>query len=220
MKKAIVIAVLTVVAPLCLFADDLAVKVARESTMYDILAGRPEAERKVLYRALQPEAQAALWRVHLSRFVEQHPDLNSYQRELIARFEEFLTAETFAAPAGSDELRTQVREPLDRLQDAVRIAFPAELAEEAFTRIGPADEPLEFVPGGGFERHGITRRGGRIETNPCQGCGTGGVPDCSCSLSSDWCGIGSYCGGSTCYPAEGCGFMLRYLCDSQCRPNP
>ncbi len=95
---------------------------------YDEFVQQPTMHRKAIYSASSPETKAALWRDHLNRYLQEHPELNSDQTEFILETIAELTPELFrntTNPAVSPQIaaiRTRSEELFSKEEAGLLIA--------------------------------------------------------------------------------------------------
>jgi hypothetical protein len=180
--------------------------------VYRIIAAASLSDRHIIFRNLSPELKAALWRIHLTQFLDD-PRLSPAQRQLVQTAIEILIPAAFEGDSSGEN----VSEALTRLEQSVRDLFPRDLATNVFAVLGPppaSDDPSALS--GMIANHPLANAKRKVPT-PLE------VADCNCSRVSDWCWSffgDSQCTGGPCYLADGCGFGWKYKCTSLCEiPN-
>lgn len=183
------------------------------SRMYGIISAVSPSDRRVVFRNLSPELKAALWKIHLSQFLEA-PSLSIPQRQLVQ------AAMALCIPAvyenGVDPNRENVSEPLARIEQSIRNLFPPDVAANVFAMLGPpptTDDPsTPRVMIRTSSSIGTIRRVVPLDD----------VPDCECSRVSDYCstwGGNAICIGGPCNQVSGCGTFWGYKCTGLCQDN-
>lgn len=184
-------------------------------SIYNVMVTVPVSDRKAVFRGLSPSMKASVWRAHLDSFSSRHA-VSPAQAAVIDKAKSLLTEELFAVHSGDANWETQVRAPLQRLEESAKNLFHQELVFEAFGQVGPDDSSDAVMETASRQR--ISASGLRPGLLPLPEM----VSECTCSDVSDMCWFGNYCGGSICWRSDsesGCGFMWDYTCDSKCQRN-
>ncbi|MBZ4373864.1 bacteriocin fulvocin C-related protein [Corallococcus sp. AS-1-6] len=160
---------------------------------YSELTEYPTAYRRAIYATYSPDERSAVWQGHFDAYLMQHPELGQEQVDYLRRAKELATP-AFFANAKLKESRAQ----LESLRTGLETLFGSDEAFNILAQLGPSDDSLiSTLYGGG-----------------------GGGGNCSCSLSSDWCGGSSHCASGGCTNVEDeCGTLWTYLCNGNCHPN-
>lgn len=175
---------------------------------YKALSALTTPERKLLYEQFPSAMKAALWRLQIENYIEQHPDLSNEQLALLGAADKLLDASLFEIDPAAPEWKDSVDAPLTRLQERAAVLFEHEEAAGLFSRLG-GPEPLTAA---------ANARTVRSE----QGVPPSPHDDCECSKESDWCWSGSFCNNTypTCRVGVGCGTFFSYVCNGLCVSPP
>jgi hypothetical protein len=183
------------------------VSLSAAERIYVVMASVPMSDRKSLFRALLPAMKAEVWHVHFRKFAAENV-LSPAQAAIVEAARNLFSEDLFSIQKSDPAWESQVREPLQRLEQSARNVFPPDLLIAAFGQLGP-DDFEGTTAAANVASHSL--RGG-LTLAPLM------VSECTCSEASDWCFSGS-CGGAICYKPEsdtGCGFGWRYECTSKC----
>lgn len=102
---------------------------------YEEITAYPVAHRRAIFAALPAPAKSQVWRQHLDRWTESHPDLSADQSALIKEARAFLDSDLFEVM--DDPARYQAH--VDRLRDFEEKALDVMTADEvssAFVDLG------------------------------------------------------------------------------------
>ena len=98
---------------------------------YVVVSPASVSEKAQVLQRLTPTERSYLWRVHLTVYLTQRPDLTRDQQSVIFDTLSIATPELFATPdPGDPTWRSRVHEPLDRLQRRGLQLFAKEEAAE------------------------------------------------------------------------------------------
>jgi hypothetical protein len=167
---------------------------------YASLDSLPMGERKSLVSRVSAQRKSDLWRLHLSLALIRTPNLRHDQQAVI------LSAIALAAPAFFDlrdkdpDWKSKIEGPLKVLQVSALIVFSKDEASKIFATLG---SPIVPSPT-------LTTASVVVKTSSSP------TPECSCSMSSDYCY--TVCGGNlACTHSEnGCGTLWQSACDGRC----
>ena len=163
---------------------------------YDEIVARPIAYRRAIFIRSSPEVQKALWLEHLTRHVEQSPELNERQLAAVDSARELLATGTVFGD--TDGASPATRQRLAEVKQSAIDAFGVDKARLLLTVLGPAD----FAPAG--------------DCNCCtwdDWC-TGGYVCRVCCDSNRGCACGSNC--CCAVTVRGCGSLWAASCNGIC----
>lgn len=169
----------------------------------DDIGAFPITYQREIFSELPAEAKSRVWRAHLAHAL--HLPLSAAQRKLIYEAMAIATPELFArhVALGEEFLRGVEKE------------FPAQLRDEIFQRLGPADGSFSTLASARVvAREKLIRVGTALA-----------APWCNCSSSSSYCQplptsptricccSGRY---GNCIPKPYCGTLFAFTCDGMC----
>jgi hypothetical protein len=165
----------------------------------------PFAYRREIMRVLSPGQRADVWRKHILRYVDNHPNLDPSTAALLYNAAALATADTFSKP--TDEVRSAI----GIVAEQTSILLGKGEADYLFYRLGAPDgtftsaEPIAQKLANYFRNVLVVQaRGG----------------DCDCSTSFGCNGQSGGCGGSgSCTRDETwpmCGWFWNDVCDGTC----
>lgn len=203
MKKYLVCAFLAsfaLVGPLSAIDDEsncermerawLAANASNLPQSYEDILVFPEDERRIAFRHVDAATQSAIWRGHFAAFAARN-DLDSAQRELIARASLVSSPELFGQHAG-DPGFAAAQAPLLQVVADAEAHFSPEQIRDIFYRLG-------------------LQEGGSQPYKPIQG-----PTNCNCTFSTDChggtCSLSSFCAGTV----SGCGPDWTGPCLGRC----
>jgi hypothetical protein len=108
------------------------------AVVYKSMSALDMHERKVLFASLTADMKAAIWKAHLENFLEAHPSLSSNERAIVAAGIVLLDAELFALPSSDPQWNERVRQPVEQLERAARLAFSPAVAKALLVDLGGA----------------------------------------------------------------------------------
>jgi len=169
------------------------------SQTYDAISALPIDSRRAVFRALSAEWKSELWRMHMTLYLSQHPELTGDQKSVILDAIALATPQLFEVSEDSPEWQTAARS-LELLRERALEVFPHAVATEIFAQLGAPEEP-DLTPAS------------RDHVNA-----VGSFPTCSCSIVSDWCACPMQCVGGGClWKKSGCGTFWQYACTGLCK---
>ncbi len=170
---------------------------------YEDIAGYPMTYRRAIFAAVPADAQSRLWRAHLARYLELHPELDAAGRAMVDEAVELTAPELFAAVDDPAAHRAAL-ERLSGFGERARAVFAGGELRNAFFDLGalhaaaiqieprprPAPE-CECAPG--------------PFTNEPEACGENGHCDTSIECNND--------------SQAGCGLFTYIPCNGMCVPG-
>ncbi len=168
----------------------------RLPTSLSEVASYPAVYQRAIFGELSPFQKSRLWVERFDHYRVSNPNLSASQTRLLERAAALASRESAFAGL-PDELRHRQLESLRR--EAERVFSPDE-ARTLLTTFGTSGDSSTTL-----------RSAGRSY--------------CNCAIHSDWCNRryegGGYCSVSGgCRWKRGCGVMVSYDCDGQCRQTP
>jgi hypothetical protein len=172
--------------------DRVAVQAVDLYETYEALSALPISSRKAVYRALSADAKSGLWRIHLTGYLTEHPELTEEQRGVIVDAIALVTPRLFEIAESNPNWLTDMHSPVELLKKRVLEVFPRGVAVGVFTQLGtPAPS------------HALDDEGGIGQSN------------CNCNTDSIWSCDNCTAGGCKKTPF-GCGWLMFYECNGRC----
>jgi len=107
---------------------------------YDTLSALPTMEeRKTVYRTFNASTKAALWRVHMKRYLLRTPNLSEEQKTAIEKAIAVFTRELFTIRPDDPRWQTQVDEPLKKVREDLSRVLSAGAVRELLQELGERD---------------------------------------------------------------------------------
>lgn len=182
----------------------VAVESEDAESVWSALAPMSAEERRARFEAASPALKASLWRVHIRRFLADHPDLTPQQRQLLHEAIDLAAPELFAQPLEAGDRQVSAR--LEEFSSRARSVFTRDFGAAAFGRLGPryrGPKSTEANEGG--------------EQPPFDDGNPPTMGSCDCNVWDDWCGLMYKCVGGGCYwRSWGCGTMWTKSCTGLC----
>lgn len=170
---------------------------------YKDISALPVSQRGDAFANSSAQKKSALWTLHMKLFLSKHPELTEEQRRIVSDAISLATPQFFEIRSDNPEWATKVDEPLQRLTQRAVEAFTPEVAYKIFGVIGDSDTPSQSR---------------KNSASPAQVQKVSmATPDCTCSISSDWCFLRSCYGGGCWWKTSGCGTLYQYACTGLCR---
>lgn len=168
------------------------------------VAAKYESLRTLSKRDLRPEwvqltpaMKSGIWTLHLTQFLDDHPELTAEQRSVVFEALGLIASGALEVDYRSPEYATRVLEPARQLERRARTLLPNELVREALLQLSPAAEP---AGPGGFKV---------ASQNTCHCRISAGGEDCgwsgTCVQDPNICAFYPYCGP-----------MMMEACDGIC----
>lgn len=180
-------------------------------TAYKALSALSSAERKVLYAQFSSELKAAVWRLQLETYLDQHPTLSAGQVAVVHEAIGLLDETLFTISRDDPAWANAVAGPVNALSRRASMLFEHDVLVALFTQLGDSEPSGRNVIS--------TDSANSIRRTPK----TLGPPpstqqDCECSRIDDWCFSGKFCSTAiTCrIIGYGCGWFFVQSCDGMC----
>lgn len=171
-------------------------------TSFASISKYPAEYRKAIFIKLSADQKANIWSERLQEIVD-NMTLNKKQHSLLGEIIKKLTPAVFDKNAGSDVIN-------DRTLKSV---FGETLAANIFSSLSPVQDVKENQTKSIVYEMNQILRNDEVSVSSMP-------PDCGCSSSSDYCGLGHDCATGyphSCFDSEaGCGTFWMYSCDGLC----
>lgn len=200
MKRALVVAVTLLFVSSHAAAQERAGRLRNASpdiaAKYEALRALGAEDVQAEWVQLSPAVKRGIWTLHLTQFLDDHPELTAEQRGVIFEALGVTGSGAYEVDPRSPEYAAHVLEPMRQLHARAKALLPRELVREAFLQLGP---------GGGLS-------GGRRFQVTVQ-------ETCHCRTGTDDCGPGIPCIRPTpryCTFYYACGPMFTEGCNGLC----
>jgi len=204
----------------------LAVESPDVTRQYGSLASEPFESRAHLFAVLPSSMKSAVWTHHLLIAITNHPEFSVEQRSLIYEAIRLLSPELYETSA-SEGHSSAVFETVHDFTRRAQLLFPRNVALALFVEVGSAI-PIPAHPERGvvaLSRESTSGSATESDRRTLKRDGIAPRPikitpqawNCSCSVASDWCGMGFECTSAGCQVEySNCGTFLLFDCNGVC----
>ncbi len=171
----------------------------------------PAMYRRAIMSELTPQERAEVWRAHLLRYLDSHPDLSPSQAAVVREAMTIVSASALVPSVAPD-----LREKIGRVFNAAVTELGPRAANELFVTLGPA------MPAGSSPLPLVQRLADRVRS---WRVASAEVPDCNCNTTMDTCDLVPDpwlqcselydCNIDTSWPM--CGPFWSWACNGWCR---
>jgi hypothetical protein len=173
--------------------DQVAVRKTDFQGTYEALSVLPIPSRKAVYRALSADAKSGLWRIHLTRFLTEHPELTEEQRGVIVNAIALVTPRLFEIAENDPNWLLETHPQVELLEKRALEVFPRGVAVEIFTHLGTPAPSYTMDDEGGIE------------------------VDAACECNTDsWWSCDNCAAGGCKKTIIGCGWLWLNKCNGRC----